>query len=332
MMATDSSTKAPPETKNLLDNGGPGIMPRFHARPRAFRFWGPIGFVLLGAVAAGMFLSRRPPPAPPPPGRPGEAVPELVRIPPGTAIDDEAPEGWSHTVLRTRVFIESGDLHLLPPLARVTAERIRTAMLAEVGPDAEGYRLRRVGVGLTLIHHGRNLVVTPDSAGRLGVPLSIVDRFVLSRAEDAVERGRLAARTRTFALYDASVELAEGPRLQHHSRYMRHALLVDPETGRLRCLVWVMAERPAARVAPESLVEVTPGLAFRCGIHVQAFTIAGRVPYNWWFAMTAIPSGRAIPIPADFRDWSIREPRTHEESAEMERRLRAVLGDTCPAA
>jgi hypothetical protein len=268
------------------------------------------------------------------PGRPGISVAELVEIEPGTAIGHEPPEGWTHRLVCTRMTVDSGDLHLLPELARVTAARIRTAMLAEVRrtPGPLGFfHLKRVGVGLTLEHKGENLAVTPDSVDRLGVPMSIVDRFVLGRAEEAVERGRLAARTPLFALYDASIEFADEPSLEHRSMFLRHALLVDPRNGQLREFVWRVAEKPEERTPPEAVIEVACPLDFVCGIHVQAIKIANRIPVGWLFAMTAVPSGKAIPLDPETAEKLLADPETAEDSEGMEYILREISTVRNPA-
>jgi hypothetical protein len=287
-----------------------------------------VGF--LGLFTA---LSPRGPgraPAPAPPVDIDHNAPELVRIEPGTVVGDQAPPGWTHSVIRTSVRIESGDLDVMPKLAVRTAERIRTAMLAEVRPPASGlpfYSLGRVGVGLTMSCRGENMVVSPESVDRLRVPMNIIDHFVLGRAEEAAQRGRLAARTPTFAVYDASLELTEGPQQIHRSIYLRHALLVDSRTGELRTVLWPVAESPALRKPPEFLVEIPPALAHRSGIHVDAQKLLGRIPIAWFFAMTDLPRGVVHPTSPEFRELSVSDPVTFRESMEMEQVLRKLLGD-----
>lgn len=272
---------------------------------------------------------RVPPPAPP--VAPDQLAPELVRIEPGTVVGDLAPPGWTHSIIRTSVQIESGDLDVMPKLASRTAERIRTAMLAAVRPPSRGapyYSLERVGVGLTMACRGANMVVSPESVDRLRVPMNIIDHFVLRRAGEAAQRGRLAARTPTFALYDASLELTEGPLQIHRSIYLRHALLVDARTGMIRTLIWPVAENPALRKPPEHLIEVAPGLAHRSGVHVHAEKLLGRIPIAWFFAMTDLPRGVVHPLPATFREMSVQDPGTFRESVEMEHALRLLLDES----
>lgn len=265
-----------------------------------------------------------PPPKPAPPGRQGEAVPELVRLDPGAVVDDGPPPGWSHRIIKTDLELASGDLGTLPAFARVTATRFRTLVAADVRPGASGgYALGRVGVGLAMAHRGRDIVVASKSVDDLGLNLSMLDKLVLARAEAALERGRLSARTPSFALYDASVELTDGD--EHRSIYLRYGILVDPETGSLRTVVWPVAEDPEKRRAPEEMILIPPSLLFRCGIHVKAQRALGQVPVSWFFAMTGLPPGEAVRMPDELRAWSTGDPRTPEESGKLESLLRRAL-------
>jgi hypothetical protein len=264
-----------------------------------------------------------PPPKPAPPGRSGEVVPALVHLPSGTDVGDGVPAGWSHVVLKTRTRLESGDVATLPDFARETATRFRTVVLADVRPGASGYTLRRVGVGLALVHRDREVVVASGALDRMRVPASLLDRLVLGRAEAAVGRGRLAARTPTFALYDASVEWDDGG--AHRSIYLRYALLVDRGTGGLRVFCWPTAESPADREPPPEVVAVPPGASFTCGIHVKAERALGGLPVSWLFAMTELPPGERRPLPDSLREWSVADPATAEASEAMERALRGAL-------
>lgn len=283
--------------------------------------------VLLGGVWAfwQATLGRpvEPAPPPPPPGVEGEAVPELVAIEPGLVVSDRAPTGWTHLVLKTFTKLETGDLGTLPSFAKDTATRFRTVLLADVRPGPRGYALRRVGVGLALSHEGQEIVVASSALDRLGVPASLLDTMVLGRAEKAVARGRLAARSPTFALYDASVEWNDAGR--HESIYLRYALLVEPEAGVLRTFCWPVAADPADRVPPETLVEIPSGTIFHCGIHVLAERAFGQIPVSWLFAMNALPPGPRLTMPERLQPWSIRDPRTADGSRALEAVLREAL-------
>ncbi len=297
-------------------------------RPRLFPITATLVVLVGSTCALWQWATGRggPPPRPAPPGHLGEVVPELVGIEPGTVVGDGPPAGWSDLVVKSTTYLEGGDVATLPLFARETATLFRTVVLADVRPSPgadSAYALYQIGVGLALSHEGQDTVITSESLESLDISLSLIDKLILERAESALSRGRLAARTATFALYDASVELADGD--VHRSIYLRYALLVDPTTGDLRTFVWPVAARPSDREPPASLIALKPSLLFPCGVHVLAKRAFGKVPVAWYFAMTHLPTGRSIPLPTELRSWSILDPQTADESAELEALLRRLL-------
>ncbi len=275
-----------------------------------------------------------PPPRPAPPGATGAVVPELVPLEPGARLDRGLPEGWSERVVESVTRIDSGEVDSLPGFARDLAERFHTAVLADVrprpGPGATRYAIHRLGTGLGLSHDGGVVVITSDTVDRLGVSLSMLDKLTLGRAEAALARGRLAARTATFVLYDASVEWSDSQKSPNRSIYLRYAVLVDDETGALRTVVWPVDVDPARRRPPESLVQLPRSLEFRCGVNVKADRALGRLPIGWRFAIDRLPPGPSLPMAPELQAWSVRDPATPEESAELERVVRAALRDHGP--
>lgn len=251
-------------------------------------------------------------------------LPRLVRVDAGTHVGDEPPPGWAHIVLRTSVFIESGDLKQMPRPAFTTATRLRTAMLVATVLTPSGYILDRVGVGLTLAHRGLDLIVSPATASELGVSMSLVDRFVLKRGDSAVANGRIPARTPTFALYDGSIEMATPPDFTHRTTWLRHALLLDPRSGAMRAVLWSVPEAIEARVNAPTLVEIPLNTRFECGVHVAAEKI-GNIPYNWRFGFTSTPPGTPVSLDAPSLELANCDQFTPEQAAELEMALRRAL-------
>ena len=299
-------------------------------RPKKRTWLVLLGLLLLGLSGlmvsyAWVMFSPFEPAAEPakPPASAGSSLAELVNIPPGTEIGNELPQGWTHRMVCTGMSIDSGDLHLLPELARKTAARIRTAMLIEVDRDSQPeslYQFKRVGIGLTMQHQGVNRVVTSTSVDQLGIPMSMIDRFVLSRSEKAVHQGRLAARTPTFALYDASVEFKEDDSEEHKPMFLRHALLLDSSTGDIR-----VPKDKQQRIPTDEVIEVACPLDFECGIHVKAQTLGGKIPVGWYFAMTERPTGSPILVNPDLAAMLSTDPATSVEALAMETSLQKLV-------
>lgn len=259
-----------------------------------------------------------------------DLLPVLVMLEPGTVVESDPPPGWSDPVIKSVTHLASGDMETLPAVAKTSATRFRTVVLADArrDPDGGGFRLLRIGAGLGTIREGRDTIIDSESLDTLGVELPTLDRMVLRRAERALGRSRLAARTPTFALYDSFVELAdEGGK--HRSIVLRYAMLIDPRTGALRTAYWTVAEPAASRQEPESLTLLPSNLIFRCGVHVAAKRVIGNLASSWGFAMTSLPPGATIPMPSALRALSTREPDEFDAGA-LEIAVRDALGERVP--
>jgi hypothetical protein len=141
-----------------------------------------------------------------------------------------------------------------------------------------------VGVGNAVPVGDRELVVT-----RLGPPeafdsLGVVDRVVLIAAEAKLNRGRLIARSPTFALFQTpTVLVVEG---EHREVDLHYALLVNPTSGALTTLCWPQPEDDPS----------PPELSFDAGLDAQVTRRIGPAPVSWSFAMAGPPPGDRIPL------------------------------------
>jgi hypothetical protein len=242
-------------------------------------------------------------------------------------VDRAVPPGWSHLVVKSIPRLASGDLNTLPGTASTTATLFRTVILADVRPIGDGpqrrYTLQRVGLGLCTPVRGRDTVVTSNTLQGQGVELGVVARTVLDRAEQELRRGRLIARTPTFALFSAPCIIRNGA--AHLDVLIRYAMLVDPATGALQTLVWTVAPDPASRVAAQTIVLLKPGVVFDCALDVIAQRLFGAVPVSWSFAMRTLPPGQPRPLSADLQPWSVRDVKTPLETNQLEVALRQAL-------
>ena len=258
------------------------------------------------------------------------SLPILVLLDPGTIVESAIPEGWSHSVIKSVTYLASGDTNTLPSFAKDSATKFRTVILADVRRDSpeDRYHLVRIGAGLGTLHDGKDTIIDSDTLQTQGIELSTLDRMVLGRAERALGRSRITARTSTFVLYDTFVELADAQG-KHRSILLRYAMLVDPATGGLRTVYWPVAEHAADRTVPETMSLLPSNCIFRCGVHVAAKRVIGNLASSWGFAMTDVPKGASLPMPETMRRAAIQDPGQIDASA-MEIELRAVLGDRQP--
>jgi hypothetical protein len=185
--------------------------------------------------------------------------------------------------------------------------------------------LHRIGLGLCTPIRDIDTVVTTKTLQAQGVSLGMVARAVLQRSEQELRRGRIIARTPTFALFDAPCVIQAGE--AHREVLLRYALLVDSTTGSLRTLVWTIALDPSSRVPVQSMVLIKPGVVFDCTLDVAADRRFGDVPVSWSFAMRTLPPGQVRSVPAELQAWSVRDARTPLETGQLEDALRRVLAE-----
>lgn len=252
-----------------------------------------------------------------------DRLPKLVLINPGTKVGTEPPRGWTHLVIKSLPTLESGDLGSLPAIAKSTATMFRTVLLGDARKGADGkFELRRIGLGICTPVRGADTVVSASSLDALGVPLGFIARRVLERSEEEMSRGRLKAKTPTFALYCAPVTLKVGQ--SHVPVILKYGLLVDPDTGSLRTVLWPVAANPDTRKVPRSLILIPPSLTFTCGLDVASERFLNAIPTDWSFAMAKLPPGDRVALPAGLQPWTIRDRLPPAESAALEAELRLI--------
>lgn len=244
----------------------------------------------------GLILSVRPCESVEPPARGGDTtMPRLVHLAPGTPVDGTLPEGWTGRVVRSIPRLASGALATLPDSAKTTATLFRTTILAEVARGRDGYALRRVGVGNAVPFGGREVVVTPEGPSEVRAALSTVERIVANAAFDELGRGRLVARTSTFALFRTPARLViDG---EHKAVDLYYAILADPDSGAVRTLNW--ATLPGKPAPPRRLTALPPDLAFDCPLDVAVDGKIGPLNVSWSFAMASLPPGRKVDVAPD---------------------------------
>lgn len=257
-------------------------------------------------------------------GAPADPPPRLVAPEPGLRVDDRPPRGWSHLVVKSVPSLATGDLATLPASASATATRFRTAILADVGRSASGnYALRKVGAAMCVPGRGGDVVVSSATAEALGVELGTMDGLVLARAEAELARGKLVARSPTFALFRTPCRLVWDRK--HADVVLFYALIVDPADGVLRVGVWPGSATAEVRVVAEEWVEVAVGTTFGCGLDVEASRLLGAVPYSWSFAMKGLPPGDRRAMPGALRAWAGKVPRTGEDVDALEAAVRGAM-------
>jgi hypothetical protein len=132
------------------------------------------------------------------------------------------------------------------------------------------------------------------------------------------------ARTSTMLVFDARTVMRVGT--EHVRRVMRHAIVVDPATGRLATFVWLLgddgrggyaAAEPAVQLLPADMHE-----ARMLAVKRDRFTLG--IPSPDAFALVRIPQGTAVPYTPALQRLAAVKNFTAEQVIALETALRAT--------
>jgi len=290
-----------------------------------FRWWSTL--VLLAVASPGAGEGGRGGVGQSSTGAAATSVPRLEHLPAGTVFrTDRTPAGWSHLVLKSTPVLTSGDLGAVSDAAHVTARRIRVSILADVGRDANAYRLRRIGVGLAAPVVGRgedggDVIVEATNVGDSSGEWSAKERIILAAGSRELSRASLAAATPTFAIVRTPTTCLVGA--EHETVDVMYAVLVEPDSGRVR----LFACKPAKDDRPAVVRELDAPAVVESPLHVKAKSFAG-IPVSWSFAMIDIPPGVERPLPADLARLLASGTMPLAEARTIEAAFRALAAST----
>jgi hypothetical protein len=168
----------------------------------------------------------------------------IALIQPGTVIGAQAPEGWTHLLIKSQPRAAEGDVDQLSADVRELSGLFFTALLARVeARDVRGQRryfLATVASGLGTRIGDRDTIISPDTQEKLGANLGFLGRIALRKGYDRLQGVHVVARSESLALIDAPVMmLREG---RHRPVVLRYAVVVDPPSGRLETLLWAISQ------------------------------------------------------------------------------------------
>lgn len=264
------------------------------------------------------------------PATPDGAAPEPVAIAPiepGTKIDPKALPAGTHLVFRSRPKLTSGDVTKVGKSIREALEEFTTLVLVDSEPDPSlPGRFRRRGhrIGIGKPSDGGDMVITRESAGKVGVSLGLFERKLLSERAKELSTVMSPGASSTMAMFDFSCAfLRDGARVPVVARYMA---LVDPADGDLDTAYWVLDAAPEEhRFHGDALRLLPANHVMDWEMHVDGGTITFGAPQADTFTATKLPDGRAIAAPADFRRDAAAKAYTADAALTLERRLRELL-------
>lgn len=256
-----------------------------------------------------------------PPGIDLEPRP-LERIPVGTVIGKRPPAGWTNLILFAVPTLTPEDQRDAPQIAMHYARMFKFTLLGNVTrrPDLPGapHVLDRVARGFATTVRDRETVI---QAGRtLDAQLGLFGRRILEENEAILDNDvRQIVRTPNLVIFDAkSVMLRDG---EHRPMVMRHAVLVDPDTGKLQTLVWLLTDRYEA--AEDAMQLLPEGLWEQRLLSVKRDRFTFGIPDREAFALRRIPQGTAVPYTPALRQAATVRTFTAAQVPDIEATLRA---------
>ena len=202
-----------------------------------------------------------------------------------------------------------------------------TAFVVDVRAERHGdttrHRIRAIALGLGTSIGGRDVIITPETAGQHGVELDWITRDILTKGYETQRLARVVVHGPTMAVVDTPVWYRSDGR--HRLLRFRYALLVDSFAGTLDTLVWLLdadgtcGDGTAVILATNTIdeAELVPD--------PREFNALG-IPSDAAFAVDRLPSGRArLMLPSDLRPLAAQGKYTPAEADLLEQKLRQLL-------
>lgn len=290
------------------------------------------GLVVLGLSAAAFFTFKSgQPPLPDWSGEYDVTSHPPERIAPGTVVGTSPPAGWSHLIIKSLPRVRPDYRDAVIPLAAEKASWMFTAFTADVTrEDVTGkpaYKFRAIGLGLgSRNKSGEDVVVTPETAERFGVPMGFINKEILTRGYATQDKAVEILHGHSFALLDTPVWY----RIGEHSKLCRYryGLLVDTATGRLDSLTWRL--NPDGSLGDDALaVWLNPNTIDVAELVPDADEMVNGIPKfnsDALFAVAGLPKGReTFPLPPEVRALAVQTRFTPPEAHALETELRKLI-------
>jgi len=217
-------------------------------------------------------------------------------LPAGTPVYQRQADRFNRLLLIATPELSSGDVDTVSRLFRDAVDTYSLTMMATVRQTAEGFRLAELGMGYSYPIGDQQIVITSESADRLGASLGIIQKQVLAENERQLKPPDVLIRTTTLILFDVPGQISIDGR--HFQRSYRQIVWVHPTTGRLSMAVWLVEQledgtttgvdtRRPIHLVSENTVEQRK-------VHVDGSQFFLGVPTEKAFAMEDLPPGQPV--------------------------------------
>jgi hypothetical protein len=243
----------------------------------------------------------------------------LEAIPPGTVIGKTAPSGWSNFIMIAVPTLTKEDIRDAPKVATKFAQMFKFTLLAKSEKSKEGYRLKTVARGFAMTVKNQELIV--DSRKTFGADLGMFGARILAENEKHIDADvRTVARTETMFMFDAKAVMRQGT--EHVPMILRHAVVVDPATGKAHTFIWLMSkDGEKYTIAEKELQYIPEGTREARFLSVKRDKFVLGLPTPEAFALIRTPQGKALKWTAELEKLANPKEPTKDEVVRLEKVL-----------
>jgi hypothetical protein len=245
----------------------------------------------------------------------------LPRIPPGTVIGKTAPAGWSNFIMMAVPTISKEDLRDAPKLATHYAQMFKFTLLAQTEKSKDGYRLKTLARGFAMSVRGREIIV--ESKRTFGGDLGAFGSRILADNEKAIDTDfPQVARTPTMIVCDLQAIMRKAD--DHVRMLLRHAVVVDPDTGKTYTFIWLLSKTRAGYSLAEKEMQFIPEnlREERMLSFLRSKFVLG-LPTGEAIGLVRTPKGEAVPWTPELEKVAAAKEFTKEQVIELEKGLLA---------
>ena len=252
----------------------------------------------------------------------------IALIEPGTRINPDAPPAGMHLVFRSSPTLASGTVNKVRKAIRDALDTYTTLLIVRSEPDpgnSNRFRRGQFAVGVGKPDGTEDVVLTKATAEGLGISLGFIEKQVLGEREKDLNTVRSPGSSPTMAIVDfRSNYVRVGERVPI---VLRYAALVDPATGNVDTIHWVLDETPEGlRFSGDSMKLLSPNHKMNWPMDVDGREInALGAPRDGAFAVTKLPEGAELPAPGQLKTAAAAKSFSAETIARLEEALRSLL-------
>jgi hypothetical protein len=248
----------------------------------------------------------------------------LGRIPPGTVIEESPPLGWTNIVRVIEPVLTEKDLQNTPEMVAFYAQRFKDVTLAKVEKVGSSHELKQLAVGLTAKVKGKDTVI--DLNHRYGADLGLIARKLLAAYENGFrDHMWQLVQTPTLRVFDERQLFLRGGK--HTVMLVRNAVRVDPKSGHLTTLVWLLTDNKDEEnsLAEENIQLLLDGYRERYNPSIRYDQFVLGLPISDdVIARRGISQGKPMLFTPALRRLAARKTYSREEALELEEALRAA--------